>query len=121
MKITYASKIGVIIHATKISLPDIIRRLNAFLKSSERYCEIDTELNSVVPKLILRKFVGSAKVTVVPNKYVLIAGSVLSLKNFARFLDTAANNRRGESYRFDHAFSTNDISSNSIFVTLTVE
>jgi hypothetical protein len=65
--------------------------------------------------------VGSAKVTVVPNKHVLITGSVLSLKLFVTFLDTANNNKRGGAYRFDHAFSSNNISPHSIRVTLTVK
>jgi len=121
LKITYASKIGVIIQATKPSLRETSRRLNIFLNSSRRYFEIQTESNSAVPKLIIRKLVGTAKVTVVPSKYVLIAGSVSSLKLFASFLDAATNHRRNESLRFDHAFSNNHVSSDSIRLTLMVE
>jgi hypothetical protein len=97
------------------------RRLNTFLQSSKLYYEIDAESNSSVPKLIIQKRVGPAKVTVVTNKYVLITGSIPSLKLFQSFLDVAANNRRGESYHFDHTFSNNHVSSDSIRVMLTVE
>jgi hypothetical protein len=75
----------------------------------------------VVPEFKLRKFVGPAKVTVVPNKYVLLVGSAMSLKTFASFLDTAANNKTGNLYRFDHAFNMKDVSNKSVRIVLTIE
>ncbi len=121
LKITYASKLGVIIRATKTSISNTSRQLNIFLKSTRRYYEMETESHSVVPKLIIRKLVTTAKVTVVPTKYVLIAGSVSSLKVFASFLDAATSHRHNESFRFDHAFSNNHVSPDSIRLTLMVE
>ena len=121
MKITYASKLAVIIRASKTSLANTSREVNIFLKSSRRYYEIETDSNSVVPKLIIRKLVSTAKVTVVPNKYVLLAGSVSSLKLFANFLDAATNHRHNELFRFDHTFSNNHVSPDSIRLTLMTE
>ena len=91
------------------------------MKSSKRQYEIETESNSAVPKLIIRKLVGPAKVTVVPTECVLIAGSVSSLKFFSSFLDAASNHRRNESFRFDHALNNSHVSPDSIRLTLKVE
>ena len=109
------------IQATRASLTNTSRRLNVFVKSSKRQFAIETELNSAVPKLIIRKLIGPAKVTVLPTKCVLISGSVSSLKILASFLDETAKHRHNELLHFDHAFNNSHVSPDSIRVTLRVE